>query len=216
MTHKAPLKQNHVVSDAVYKTPLFTHHMMLHTTHQRMNTILIVLYHNLTSTMSLLTFYLHMSNLIIWLYLLFRHYSQHRKYLPGGGGGDPGEAGRQVRQLDSFFFNRARTLDRLWLLIPSLYPYSSVSDDNRDGWTLLSYILKKLTDNGKIGVESIFILQKIHNENQPGYWKGQICVSHISLSKKNTGGSEQWASVSCIHRQFVETWSFWALTTSPP
>ena len=96
----------------------------------------------------------------------------------GGGGGDPGKVVRQVWQPD-FFLNPARNLAWMWLMIHSLAPYPPISEDNRDSWTLSPHILKKLTDNGKIGVESIFILQNNHNYNQPGYWKGQICVSHI-------------------------------------
>ena len=66
---------------------------------------------------------------------------------------------------------------------------------------------KKLTDNGNWGWINIY-LTKNHNENQPGDLKGQICVSRIPQSKKNTGGFEQWESVSYIHRQLIKTGSF--------
>ena len=34
-----------------------------------------------------------------------------------------------------------------------------------------------------------------------------MCVSHLGI-EKNTGGLEQWASVSCIHRQIIKIESF--------
>ena len=99
--------------------------------------------------------------------------------LTGGRGGDPGEAGRQVWQPLSFFL----TLAVLWLdcgcwylFLPLIYPYLRITEMVGP---FCHIYWQKLTDNGKIGVESIFILQNNHNDNQPGYLKGQICVSHI-------------------------------------
>ena len=97
----------------------------------------------------------------------------------GAGGGWSRGGGTPSLTTVIFVF----TLTVLWLdcgcwclLLPVIHPYLRITEMVGP---FCHIYWQKLTDNGKIGVESIFILQNNHNDNQQGDWKGQICVSHI-------------------------------------
>ena len=124
-------------------------------------------------------------------------------YRRGGGGGWSRVGGKPMLTNCLIFLTLpVLSIDcECWYLLSPLI-YLSLSMTERVG-PFCNISWKKLTDDGKIRVELIFIYQNNHNDNQPWYWKVYICVSHVQKLGKNYAGSEQWSSVLCLHRKLI-------------